>query len=337
MNITPDLSKKEIARRKKVSAMRKKAIAKKRQDGLKRYWKQKREEKKLREKEEKKEKARLKKEKEKERLKAYKEKHRKKTGRKKKPGPKVSKYERKKRRLAKLNKKPVDRKLPPFKYQIILCRNREKKKLIGKYRSIEDAYSVFKDLKYESEAVVFPRMTRIKHDVTNSLDECIMIAKTDDGPTMLRNEYGKLVEQQTNLEGWEIIDKFKYNVEETFWVWGYDNRGDRKDFQWIYNEISEGFESNYEFRRVFVFHNKLLARFDDGHLMMVICKTEMDCTKLYNEIQSRANKEKVKQIVFLGDKSEPSEYRRKLEDEIIEMTGWTRKKVCMRDTTYYSK
>ena len=154
---------------------------------------------------------------------------------------------------------------------------------------------------------------------------------------MLRNEYGKLVEQRTDLEGWEIIDKFRNNVEETFWVWGYDSRSDRKTFTWVYDNllICGGFNL-YEYRRVFTFRNKLLVRYDDTSLEFVVCKGESDAIRLYNELQTRAKKDGVKQLIFLGDKSEYSKETEKLISEIMEMTGWSKKKVSMRNTAYYS-
>lgn len=325
------LSEKEKNRRLKISAARKKAIAAKRKAGLKKYWKRRRKEREEREKKEKKEKEKLRRQKEKERLKAKKKK---KSGRRKKPGPKVSRYKRYKRLLEKKNR--IDKRRihkPPFKYKIVLCRNGSQVRFIGKYRTSQEAYEEFNKQKELSDSVVFPRSYRIDKKFENSLDECVMIEKTDDGPSMLRNEYGKLVEQRTNIEGWEVVDKFKMNIEETFWVFGYDNRSDRKTFMWIYNEmiIRDGF-GPYEFRRVFTYRNKFLVRYDDGSIGIVICKSERDAVDVYNEIQRRAKADKHKQIIFIGDKSDNI----KIENELISVTGWTAKKVQMRNTTYYT-
>ena len=66
----------------------------------------------------------------------------------------------------------------------------------------------------------------------------------------MRNEYGKLVEQNLNIDGWVVIDKYRYNIEETFWVWGYKNKNDRKTFLWIYeNIILSNIISSYDFKR----------------------------------------------------------------------------------------
>ena len=333
MIITEDLSPTEIARRQKISKAMKKIVAKKRKAGLKKYYKKKRKE------AEEKKKAKQK-EKERQKKLALKERNKKKPGRKKKTGPKINWYLRKKKKKEK--EKRADERAAKiaankiFNYRIYTTRNGNQERLIGKFRTIEDAYDRFNMEKKRSEMVVFPRTTKIDQKIEESVDECILVAKTDNGPTMLRNEYGKLIEHRTNLEGWEVIDKFRNRVEETFWVWGYDNRNDRKTFSWIYDEmlIREGF-GLYEFRRVFVFRNKLLVRMDDGTLNFALCKSDFDAVRLYNALQDKAKKDGIKKLLFLGDKSERSEETDKLITELMEITGWSKKKVSMKNTTYY--
>lgn len=336
MNITEGLSKKEIARRKKISKARKKAIEKKRKEGYKRYLAELR----LKKKEKEKQKKAEKREKERQRKLVLKEKNKKKRGRKKKSGPKIDWNKRKKKKAEK-EKRRIEREEQQaarkiFNYRIYTTRNGKQERLIGKFRTIEDAYERFKKEKVRSESVVFPRSTKIDQKIEASIDECILVAKTDEGPTMLRNEYGKLVEHKTTLDGWEIIDKFRNNVEETFWVWGHDNRKDRKTFDWIYDNmlIGDGF-GLYEFRRVFVFRNKFLVRMDDGNLQFVICKSDFDAVRMYNLAQERAKKNGVKKLIFLGDKSDYTENTDKLIEELMSITGWTKKKILMKNTTYY--
>lgn len=327
------LSESEIRRRKKISATMKKKIEQKRKAGLRKYWTKRRKEKAEKEKKEKAEKEKIRKQQAKEREKIR---NRKKPGRKKKTGPKINWYKRKKKRIEKENRIKKDTHLPPIKFKVMMCRNGNRISTIGKYRTSEEAYEAFNRQKEISNAVVFPRQFRIYDKFENSIDECIIIEKTDKGPTILRNEYGKLVEQRTDLDGWEIIDKFKCNVEETFWVWGYDNRSDRKTFTWIYDEmvIGNGF-GPYEFKRIFIYRNKLLVRYDSGELGMVICKSDYDSSRLYNELQSKTKKDKITQVVFIGDRSRKCPETEKLEKELMELTGWNIKKLRMKNTTYY--
>lgn len=327
------LSPQEIARRKKLSIAQSKRMAKKRKAGLRRYWAEKRKLRAIKEREEKKEKERLRKL----RLKANKKRKRPKHKR----GPKINWNLRKKKKLLKQRKaeaRAAERN-KPFLYKIFLTRNGVRKSMVGQYKTVEDAYEQFKKEKIKSDSVIFPRTTTIHDTIGKSVDECILVAKTDSGPTMIRNEYGKLVEQRTDLDGWEVIDKFRLNVEETFWVWGYDNRDSgRKTFSWIYDNllIREGF-GLYEYRRVFTFRNKLLVRYDNLSLEFVLCKSDADAIRLYNELERVAKKNGIKQLMFLGDKSERTNETKKLINELMEITGWSKKKVSMKNTSYYMK
>ncbi len=322
------LSKKEIRRRKRLS--------KRLKIGLERYFKRRRKAKErrlLREakrREEEKLKKKLKKEKEK-----LKKKKKKKVGRPKKCGRKINYYKRnKKKNLPKKNR--GRKKLSECEYKIISCLNGKQKKFIGKYRTSEEAYEVFEQLKNENKNIIFPTLIRGNDYLENSIDEYILIEKTNE-VSRLRNEYGKLVEQKTNIEGWNILDKFRYYIEETFWVFGYDNRSERKTFIWIYDNIISNSEFYYDYRRVLIYKNKIVVKHDDGHIDLIFCKIPSDAVRFYNKLEEWVKRDKIKQVLFIGDYSAVSEKRKQLEKELMELTGWPKSKIQMKGTTFYMK
>ena len=318
-------------KKRKTSDKRKAAFERRRRKGYKKYIRQKRREKKKREEAEKKAKEKERIRKEKERLKA---KNKKPVGRPKKRGPK----KKRKRNVVKVLKSPGRHALPPFNYKIISCRNGVQNKFIGKYRTIEEAYEVFNELKTKDRDVIFPSVITGDEKIKNSIDEYILIEKSDSQTSLLRNEYGKLVEQVVNKEGWAVIDKFRYKREELFWVYGYNSKNDRKTFLWIYtNLVTSGIDGYFSFKRVFLYKNKLLIRDDSERLEMVLCKDIGDAIRMYNKIEEWVKRDKIKQILFIGDFSEISDRRRKLEDELVKLTGWTKRKIQMKNTTYYQK
>ena len=290
--------------------------------------------KKQREKERLNEKLRLKKEKEKERKRKIKEKKKRPVGRPKKIGRK-KKWKRKKE-----HKPRIYKKLPPFTYRIVSCVNQKQKKIIGDYRYKSDAYNVFSNLKNTSTGVIFPSTFYSGGDVPkNMVNEYVLLTTNEiDKPVYYRDEYGKIREVKTDSKKWKIIDKFKYEVEETFWVFGYDKVSDRKNFMWIYdNIIMDGVNISYEYKRVMIYMNKLLVKEDNGNIDIIICKCEEDSVRMYNMMFEMVRKEKVKQILFIGDFSEISEKRRRLEKELVDITGWPLKKIRMRNQTYYKR
>lgn len=319
-----------VVKKSKTSNKRKAAFERRRRKGYNKYIRQKRKEKKKREEAEKKakEKARLKKEKAR-----LKEKNKKPVGRPKKRGPK----KKRKRKTEIIKKSPGRHALLPFNYKIISCRNGIQNKFIGKYRTIEDAYNVFNELKFNDKNIIFQSVITGDDKMKNSVDEYIIIEKTDSKPNVLRNEYGKLVEQNVNKDGWVVIDKFRYKREETFWVYGYNSKNDRKTFLWVYNNLVVNDSDGFNFKRVFLYKNKLIIKDDVENIEMVLCKDVSDAVRMYNKIEEWVKIDKNKQILFLGDFSDIGDRRRKLEDELIKLTGWSKKKVQMKTTTYYQK
>lgn len=288
--------------------------------------------KKKREEAKKKEKERLKKEKERKKRAEAKKKRR--VGRPRKPGPK------KKRRAKKIVilKKPGRKKLPPFVFKIISCKNGCQNKFIGKYRTSEEAYEVFNKLKENDKNIIFPSIITGDIHIKNSIDEYILIEKNDSKSNLLRNEYGKLVEQNLNIDGWVVIDKYRYTIEETFWVWGYKNKSDRKTFLWIYtNIIISDVDYCLEYKRIILYKNKIVVKNDNNDIELILCKNESDAIRFYNKIEEWVKRDKIKQVLFLGDYSSISDRRRKLEQELMDLTGWTKKKIQMKNNTYYCK
>ena len=326
--------KREMRRRAKISkTVRKKIkdkIEKARRDGYREWLKKKRAEIKERKKIEEREKKKEKKRKLKEKEALYRIKHRKKPGRKKKPGPKPKK------------KKKVAPKEPKVKlsynYKIISCRNGKQDMFIGKYKTIQDAYEHFNYLK-DNNNPTFPVLVTNSERMLNSINEYILIEKSDDANTFLRNEYGKLVEQKLNIPGWIVLDKFRYYKEETFGIFDYNVKSERKTFNWIYdNLLYDGIETKLDFKRVILYRNKIIFKDDNGYIDIVMCKCESDAVRFYNLLQEKVKKDKNKQILFLGDYGilgPHDETRNKLESEIQERTGWSLYKVRLRSTSKY--
>ena len=274
----------EEKKKRPLTEKQKAAFEKRRRQGYEKWLKEKRKEISQRKKEEKKRKEKERLKKEKERLK----KKKRPVGRPKKRGPK-----RKRKHIKKPLQKRGPKTLCQFSYKIISCCNGKQNKFIGKYRSSEEAYLVFEQLKKQDENVIFPiSNTRTDGKIKNSINEYILIEKNDGENTLLRNEYGKLVEQKLNKEGWIIRDKFRYKIEEKFWVWGYNNRSERKTFIWIYeNIVLENFNNYFDFKRVLVYKNKIVIKHDSGKVDIIFCKNESDAINFYNLLEDFLKKD----------------------------------------------
>ena len=254
--------------------------------------------------------------------------YKKKRGRKKKRGPKKKKPEAK--RVYVGLKRP---------YHIITTNNGVQIKDMYSAVSIDVALKKMRELQNElSKDVVFPvRFTSNRGEKT--FVECdyrlMLIKKREPGDTYdgkFRNEYGKFVDCVTDNDKWIFIDELPYKVEETFWVYGYNPKKQRKTFTFIVDELLTSKEHDkYFLKQVAVFRNKLLIESNES-LEMVICKNHMDSVRLYNELSEVVKERKMKYVTFAGDIA-PKTVRFDIWYNKIEaLTHWTYRKINKNTT-----
>ena len=187
----------------------------------------------------------------------------------------------------------------------------------------------------ENKKVVFPmRWNNHKHVMRECEYELVIIKgkdESDDDVSKIKDDTGKYINYQSSDEDWIIYDRAPYNVEETFWVYGYHPRIQRKDFNWIFdNFIAKDAKNKYMFKSVQVFKNKLLVDIN-GKLEIVICKNKSDCVRLYNKIEEVSTNRKFKYIAFMGDVTD-SKYKSNWVERIQQLTHWTTYKINRTST-----
>lgn len=220
-------------------------------------------------------------------------------------------------------------------YHIILVNHDKMKEDLFWTDSEATVNKEFKTMVEENKSVVFPiKFNNNKTEIIESSYEIMIIKardKTESRETKVMDEYGKFVNYATNDDDWIIYDRSPYYIEETFWVYGYHPRLQRKDFKWIYdNFISNNSNNKYLFKTVQLFKNKILIECN-GKLDMVICKNKQDAIRMYNMIEEWCERDKMKYVGFMGDLSY-SRYKSDWITKIQKLTNWTRKKITRMST-----
>lgn len=220
-------------------------------------------------------------------------------------------------------------------YHIILVNHDKMKEDLFWTDSEATVNKEFKTMVEENKSVIFPiKFNNNKTEIIESSYEIMIIKardKTESRETKVMDEYGKFVNYATNDDDWIIYDRSPYYIEETFWVYGYHPRLQRKDFKWIYdNFISNNSNNKYLFKTVQLFKNKILVECN-GKLDMVICKNKQDAIRMYNMIEEWCERDKMKYVGFMGDLSY-SKYKSDWITKIQKLTNWTRKKITRMST-----
>ena len=163
----------------------------------------------------------------------------------------------------------------------------------------------------------------------------MLIKKKIDNDTYkgkIRNEYGKFIDCVTSSDEWVFIEELPYQVEETFWVYGYNPKTDRKTYQFIVDEfINYNKKDKYFFKEIVIYRNKLLIDSISG-LEIIICKNHQDSVRLYNSLQEYSKNKKYKNILFAGDIHKNSYSYEKWYNKIHELTHWNRRKINKNTT-----
>lgn len=271
----------------------------------------------------------------------------KKVKKKKKPAVKKvvkRKYVRKapKRRKKLVVKKPVKViQEPVFKphYRLILFHNQKQYAVLGKHDTKIGAFNKKNKLIEQSNNVQFPKLlcNNGREDINiyeNNYEVLILeeLETSGETVTLLPNEFGKNVPLTCSNTQWRIIDRFPYNIEEEFWVWGYDYKKDRKQYAWILDNlfVNNPNVSQSDWVRVLVYNNKLLIKYDFQDFDMIVCKHLDDSIRLYNKLKDDLSKDK--RFLFSGRVDLRSQIGVDTTHLIMQKTGWSRTRTVQMST-----
>jgi hypothetical protein len=212
-----------------------------------------------------------------------------------------------------------------YQYKIILAKNNKQNKVIKKYTYFKPCWKKFEALKEQSNKVVIPR----KFNTHNGLhkvryDALLLKRKPKDKQHTYKdyNESGILESYTLNSNNWQILDKFKWNEEEKFYVYGEKKRLTCLE---IYEKCLK--PRMHYFTQVLKMFNKLVI--DDGEDMeVVLCKTEQDCNILYHKLLTFADYQNLSSFLFLGHATYHT--RMGLRDRLCEFTGLKRQEFYRR-------
>lgn len=278
------------------------------------------------------EKARLKKEKEKEK------KRQKRLERKKKLLKKANRRQYLKKRQKVLDKRKQNGDEYGY-YSVYITKNRKKIRFIGASWWKLDAYKIYNDaIERNRKKAVFPQTIATNrkngaHEAIKVKYEILLVKKTQDGENTtkaFRNEDGKFVDNIiTDWENHVIVDKADWFVEETFGVYGFHPRKEKKTYTFILNNLLLNNEDDGdEMRRIMVFKNKVIIQYLED-FDFITCYDNEQAKQLYDMLQKDVVKLKKKYIVFMGETNS-----NKWVDKIEEKTGWNRLSILHKTTAY---
>lgn len=237
---------------------------------------------------------------------------------------KIAKLKRDRKKAA--QRKAELKKLDPS-WKIVLVNN---KKLITDVlytRTKDTAIQKFNKILFENNnSIRFPKKFTVNRYGIYPAEYELLLLKgrkdVDPEKIMHRNDIGQLEEVKTNNPKWIVYVKEPFLFEETFWVYGYHPRRDRKDFNFILNEVlyNDLSQTGSIQKKVIIYYNKLVIEDDNENIEIITCKTEDDCIRLYNELEKESKLNKIKTIFWAGFVKDIN--KKALVSKIQKKTNW---------------
>jgi len=215
-------------------------------------------------------------------------------------------------------------------YRVILISNGVYKKTLHKCKTKETAFKNFNLLLDKNKTIKFPKKNINTQKIKPVEYQLCVVKPTepDDVFRIIRDDYGKTY-TEAPIGNWTILNSEKYNVEETFWIYGYNSKLNRPTIDVILKKlVSNAYKKNIV-KQIIVVYNKLII-YNEDQFDMIICKCIEDAQRLHHTLAKISKKQKIKSLLFMGTASQATTSR--MYDMIQQKTGWSMKKIRRTST-----
>lgn len=215
-------------------------------------------------------------------------------------------------------------------YRVILTCNGEYKKTLHRSKTKETCFINYHKLIDKNKSVKFPKkFVNTKQIKPVKYEVCVTKPTTpDDVFRTIRDEYGK-THIEKPIGDWTILASNEYNLEERFWIFGYDSKLNRPTVDDVVKKLLANVRKKNLNKQIIVVHNKLII-YNEEQFDMVLCKCLEDAQRLHHTLAKIAKKQKINNILFMGTASQATISR--MYDLIKEKTGWSSLKIRRTST-----
>lgn len=218
-----------------------------------------------------------------------------------------------------------------MEYRILLFINGTFKKTLHVCKRLKTSKDNFKRILEENKKILFPQQYITSYGLEEAEYTIYKVKKWEDkdDEKTVRDKLGRIIKNKPLLEKWCVLDSNSFNVEEKFYVYGYDAFNDRKDINFILTLLLKDMGHQNLTKDIIFLHNKLFI-YNEYQFDIVICKCPEDCERLYYLLREISLRNKFKRLLFMGYASE------KMTGDLYEMmmdhTGWDYRRVTRIST-----
>jgi hypothetical protein len=207
-------------------------------------------------------------------------------------------------------------------YQIVLFKNKTKKKIINKFKTYKRANNFFESLINESDSVIFDK--KYENGVECSY-ELALIEKTSGTflPIFLKDEFGRKVKVSLDDENFTILKIMKYKMEELFLDYS-------KNKKITLDELLKTYLKQDGLKLISKLNNKIIIQ-NDSKFNLLTFKNDDDSIRFIDNLSSHFINEKRYDCMFVKDYT--TSQRKYLYDLLVE-NGFSKKYLIRHSTTH---
>jgi hypothetical protein len=181
-------------------------------------------------------------------------------------------------------------------YQLVLCENNKNIKVLYTYQRKYDAFyrlnvlskkniSLKKEIVYKDK-----KLTKVNYRIILLKEK-----EGDEKSIVIRDEYGKLLDNLVPDNKWVIVGECPFNLEEQYSVSGANRKLSAEEIlkNVLLNKLSEK-----NIKQVLILNNKIII--DSLVLNMVTCKNVDEAIRLYNYLRVFCFDNKTQNVLFFG-------------------------------------
>jgi hypothetical protein len=207
-------------------------------------------------------------------------------------------------------------------YQIVLFKNKTKKKIINKFKTHKRANIFFESLISESESVIFDK--KYENGVECSY-ELALIEKTSGTflPIFLKDEFGRKVKVNLDDENFTILKIVKYRMEELFLDYS-------KNEKITLHKLLKTYLKEDGLKLISKLNNKIIIQ-NDNKFNLLTFKNDDDSMRFIDNLSSHFVNEKRYDCMFVKDYTTS---QRKYLYELLVENGFPKDYLIRHSTTH---
>jgi hypothetical protein len=209
-----------------------------------------------------------------------------------------------------------------YNFQIVLFKNKIKKKIINKFKTLKKTVAQFNKLLEESNDVIFP----VKYENgTSSTYELSILEKrkTNNEKLFIKDEFGRQIKVNLDDDDFTINKIVSYNIEEEFLDYQTKKKINSKEFIQKYLKVTG-------IKMISKLNNKVIVQINENYKLFTF-KNDSDSNRFLDELGQYLRKINKNDCILVKDYS--TIHRKYLYDILVNQ-GFPRSYLQRHSTTH---